>query len=246
MSRSPLPTAEAVARQFLARRPAHRLPWRWDASMALVGLGHLMAVSPSARTRHLGDLQDYQTTHLRTRSIALADHCLGAQSSLFLLRWRDDAEARFATQRVVDYLRTAPENDLGVLDHLGRHAWYRRLLRPGAWVDSMMMYVVTAAKVGGGTRAFVVGADGCAPRRAVLRAPSDVDRPVQTREADAGSAGARALAAWQWLGCGVPRGAGGTIESARLGATAPGGGSVGCAGFERSVADDRRRSDERT
>ena len=148
MSRSPLPRAEAVARQFLARRPAHRLPWRWDASMALVGLGHLMAVSPSARTRHLGDLQDYQTTHLRTRSIALADHCLGAQSSLFLLRWRDDAEARFATQRVVDYLRTAPENDLGVLDHLGRHAWYRRLLRPGAWVDSMMMYVVTAAKVG--------------------------------------------------------------------------------------------------
>lgn len=116
--------------------------------MAFVGLGHLMAVSPATRARHMDDLLDYQATHLRAPSIALADHCLGAQSSLYLLRWCDDPEARFAAQRVVDYLRTAPENDLGVLDHLGRHAWYRRLLRPGAWVDSMMMYVVTAAKLG--------------------------------------------------------------------------------------------------
>lgn len=148
MSRSPLPTAEAVARQFLARRPAHRLPWRWDASVALIGLGHLIAVSPQARTRHLGDLLDYQATHLRARSIALSDQCVGAQSSLCLLRWQEDAEARFAAHRVVDYLQTAPENELGVLDHLGRRAWYRRLLRPGAWVDSMMMYVVTAAQLG--------------------------------------------------------------------------------------------------
>lgn len=116
--------------------------------MAVVGLGHLMVASPAARSRHLGDLHDYQATHLRAPRIALADHCLGAQSSLQLLRWGEDTEARFAVQRVVDYLRSAPENDLGVLDHLGRHAWYRRLLRPGAWVDSMMMYVVTAAQLG--------------------------------------------------------------------------------------------------
>ncbi len=114
----------------------------------MVGLADVMQVSESVRTRHLADLHDYQASHLRTRRIALADHCLGAQSSVRLLRWRDDTEARFAMDRVVEYLRTAPENSLGVFDHLGHRVWYRHLLRPGAWVDSMMMYVLTAAQLG--------------------------------------------------------------------------------------------------
>lgn len=144
----PLPIARALARRLVTRRPTHALPWRWDASMGVLGLAHVMDACPRARARHLNDLCDYQRTHLRTPRIALSDHCLGAQTSLRLLRCCEDAEARFAADRVVAYLRTAPENDLGVLDHLGRHAWVRHFMRPGIWVDSMMMYVLTAAQLG--------------------------------------------------------------------------------------------------
>jgi len=147
-SHAPLTTAQRVAKAFFGRRPAQTLPWRWDASVGVVGLAHLMDVSADARADHLEDLLGYQTSHLRAPEIALSDHCVGAQSSLRLLRWHDDTEARFAVTRVVGYLRTAPENDLGVLDHLGRSAWYRHFVRPGAWVDSMMMYVLTAAQLG--------------------------------------------------------------------------------------------------
>lgn len=149
---APLPIASRVAEAFFARRPTHSLPWRWDAGVAVVGLTHLMEVSAPVRTRYLEDLQGYQSTHLQARAIALSDHCVGAQSSVRLLGWQDDTEARFVVERVAGYLRTAPENDMGVLEHLGRRAWYRHLLRPGAWVDSMMMYVLTAAQLGNALR----------------------------------------------------------------------------------------------
>lgn len=145
---APLGVGGALADGLLARRPSHKLPWRWDASMAMVGLGHLMEVSPPLRERHLGALEAYQSRHLEARAITLSDQCLGAQTSVRLLSWAESTEARFAAARVVRYLRTAPENDAGVLEHLGRHAWVRHFVRPGVWVDSMMMYVVTAAQLG--------------------------------------------------------------------------------------------------
>ncbi len=149
---APLAVGEALAQSLLRRRPPHTLPWRWDASMAMVGLGHLMEASPSLRDRHLGALEDYQSRHLATRSISLSDQCLGAQTSVRLLGWTESTEARFAASRVVRYLRTAPENEHGVLEHLGRHAWVRHFVRPGVWVDSMMMYVATAAQLGHASR----------------------------------------------------------------------------------------------
>lgn len=145
---APLEVGAALAKGLFTRRPPHTLPWRWDASMAMVGLGHLMDASPSLREEHIGALEDYQSAHLRARSIALSDQCLGAQTSVRLLGWTESTEANFAAARVVRYLRTAPENDHGVLEHLGRHAWVRHLMRPGVWVDSMMMYVLTAAQLG--------------------------------------------------------------------------------------------------
>ncbi|MGH1344310.1 MAG: glycoside hydrolase family 88 protein [Nannocystales bacterium] len=105
-------------------------------------------MSPSLRERHLGALEDYQSRHLAVPSISLSDQCLGAQTSVRLLGWTESTEARFASDRVVRYLRTAPENEHGVLEHLGRHAWVRHFVRPGVWVDSMMMYVATAAQLG--------------------------------------------------------------------------------------------------
>lgn len=107
-----------------------------------------MDASPSLREEHLGALEDYQSAHLRARAIALSDQCLGAQTSVRLLGWTESTEARFAAARVVRYLRTAPENEQGVLEHLGRQAWVRHFVRPGVWVDSMMMYVLTAAQLG--------------------------------------------------------------------------------------------------
>lgn len=144
---APLPTARALAKAFVSRRPPHRLPWRWDASMAMLGLAHLMDVCPQARSTHLEDLESYQSAHIRTPRITLSDHCLGAQSSVKLMQWRPSTEASFAMARVAQYLRCAPENDGGVLDHLGRRAWFRHLAPEGAWVDSMMMYVLTAARL---------------------------------------------------------------------------------------------------
>ncbi|MBV1856849.1 MAG: glycoside hydrolase family 88 protein [Nannocystaceae bacterium] len=144
----PLAIGSALAESLLRRRPPHTLPWRWDASMAMVGLGHLMDASPSLRDRHLGALEEYQSRHLTAPSISLSDQCLGAQTSVRLLSWTECTEARFASARVTRYLRSAPENSHGVLEHLGRHAWVRHLVRPGVWVDSMMMYVVTAAQLG--------------------------------------------------------------------------------------------------
>ncbi len=147
-SAAPLPAARALAKAFVSRRPPHRLPWRWDASMAMLGLAHLMDVCPEARDAHLEDLEVYQGAHIRTPRITLSDHCLGAQTSAKLLQWRSSTEASFAMTRVAQYLRCAPENDEGVLDHLGRRAWYRHFAPEGAWVDSMMMYVLTAGRLG--------------------------------------------------------------------------------------------------
>ena len=145
---APAEVGKALAHEFFSRRPSHGLPWRWDAGVAMLGLARLMRVDEDTRREHLVTLHDYQRAHLRTRSIALPDHCLSAQPSVMLLDWEPNTEARFAIDRVAAYLLDAPENALGVLDHLGRRVWYRHLLRPGAWVDSMMMYVLTAARLG--------------------------------------------------------------------------------------------------
>lgn len=144
---SPVEVAEQVLDRFFAKKSVQGLGWSWGPGVFLYGLGHFAKVSSRAE-QHLDWIRAYHR-HYRQRGlpkIDAADKCSPALSALMLMDVDGDDAGRDALERVIEYVRTSPRNDLGSLDHLGTDTFFSLFYPSSIWVDSLMMWVLVAAK----------------------------------------------------------------------------------------------------
>lgn len=137
-------TASAVADRFIRRNPPAELAWSWETAILTLGLARLAEVDGSS------EWTSYLVEHYRAHSdprIRRPDDCAPALGAALVLQHGDPA-GRPALERVANYLRTAPRNPLGALDHLDPRTRLGRLYSPSIWIDSLVMYGLTAAWVG--------------------------------------------------------------------------------------------------
>lgn len=140
----PADTAVAVARRFIRRHPADRLAWSWETAILTLGLARLAEIDDSP------EWTSYLAAHYRAhaeRRIRRPDDCAPALGAA-RLELRGEPAGRPVLERVAEYLRTAPRNPLGALDHLDPRTPLGRLYPRSIWVDSLVMYGLTAAWVG--------------------------------------------------------------------------------------------------
>ncbi|MCA8920344.1 MAG: glycoside hydrolase family 88 protein [Planctomycetes bacterium] len=160
---------ERVAARFLAEHAPDTVAWQWGPAVYLYGLARFAERSPqrAAYTRYL---QAYHAHHAAQGlpTIDYPDVCPPALSAIWLAREAGDPSALPNADRVADFLRNEPRNPLGALEHLGQDSRMRRLARRARvlrfvglgwisdwvhsiWVDSLVMYALTAVHYGKAT-----------------------------------------------------------------------------------------------
>lgn len=135
--------ASEVAASHVERHPPARTRWSWETAILGLGLARLAEVDDSPWRDEL--LQHYGA-HPEPR-IRRPDDCAPGLAAARLLMLGEE-QARPAVEAVARYLRDAPRNQLGALDHLDPRTPLGRLYPESIWVDSLVMYALTAAYVG--------------------------------------------------------------------------------------------------
>lgn len=135
--------ATEVALRSVERHPPSQQPWRWETAILSLGLARLAEVDDGPWQERLAE---HYAAHAPPR-IRRPDDCAPAMAAALLLM-RGDERARPAVERVAEYLRQAPRNSLDALDHLDPRTALGRLYPASIWVDSLVMYGLSAAWVG--------------------------------------------------------------------------------------------------
>jgi unsaturated rhamnogalacturonyl hydrolase len=139
------PRVASLARATMRRRPAERLSWSWGEGL----LVYALVRSAAHDATRLAYAEAYFAAHARRGMpvVDWSDLCAPGLAAAELFALTASTEARQAAERVAAYVCSAVPLDCGVLNHFGRSALARVYPR-SAWVDSMMMYVVFAARWG--------------------------------------------------------------------------------------------------
>ena len=152
-----LEVGDRVAKNFMAKNPARKLPWDWVDAVFLHGLAQFAearALGPTSPTGAATAFWEYIAQfqgHVARKGypdIDRADRCPSALSGLALLRHNGDEAGLPGIQAVADYVRYAPRLRNGALNHQG----YKNILAffwpESIWVDSLMMYGLFAVQWG--------------------------------------------------------------------------------------------------
>jgi unsaturated rhamnogalacturonyl hydrolase len=144
-----LARARAAADRYAALRPPRRLGWGWDEGVFLHALCELRRADPAAAARYGGYVRDYHARWARRGAppVDRSDRCAPALSALALAQDDGDHVGLAAASAVARYLKAAPREAPGALNHTG-HSWLGALYPRSIWVDSLMMYGVFAARWG--------------------------------------------------------------------------------------------------
>ena len=136
--------AEKVTKHFIQLKKPTKLDWNWEEAIGLHGLS---LISPYLDDKLQTDIYNYIDQYHRhwdkRNPIFLeADECPSALSALHLgSEYYDRHDVNF--YNVIDYLKTADLNDIGVIDHLGENSFISRIFKPyrnSVWLDSLMMW----------------------------------------------------------------------------------------------------------
>jgi unsaturated rhamnogalacturonyl hydrolase len=138
---------KVISRYFFDNRPED-LSWDWAPAVFLYGLMKYAPFSPDE-----GRCIDFVSTYHRSwlerglPEINWADECPPALSAMMLNELYGIEFGMPAVIKAVSYIRTAPRNALGSIDHLGSSAF--SLVYPDSiWVDSLMMLALPAVQYG--------------------------------------------------------------------------------------------------
>ncbi|HEU4410128.1 MAG TPA: glycoside hydrolase family 88 protein [Polyangiaceae bacterium] len=144
-----LARARSAADRYVALHPPRRLGWGWEAGVFLHALCELRRADPIASARYGGYVRDYHARWARRGAppIDQSDRCAPALSALALAQGDGDGVGLAAASAVARYLKGAPREACGALNHTG-HSWLSALYPRSIWVDSLMMYGVFAARWG--------------------------------------------------------------------------------------------------
>lgn len=145
--------ARALADRYVALHPPRRQGWSWEAGVFLHALCELGRADPIAAARYASYVRDYHAGWARrgVPPIDRSDRCAPALSALALALAGGDEVGLPAARAVARYVREAPREGPGALNHAGR-SWLNALYPRSIWVDSLMMYGVFAARWGAWAR----------------------------------------------------------------------------------------------
>jgi len=151
----PRALAERVVVRDLAVNPAARRAEDWRAAVLLFALVRAARGSPAGST-YLGYVRYFFAARegRRVLRVTSADQAVLALPAAELALADGDLVAPRTVRLAREFFATEPENELGVRDHVGaRHRlrpWLpltRRFTRPAIWVDSLVMAVLTEARL---------------------------------------------------------------------------------------------------
>ena len=147
LDRSP---ARKMAQTILQDKPAAELKWDWTDAIMLFGLeswaqansSDYLPVSTYIRyyQQHFGSMQNPPV-------INWADRCPSALTAVTTWQRFGQQESLNNLTRVTDYIRSAPKNRFGAINHFGT-TLQGELLPPSIWLDSLMMYGLVSVKAG--------------------------------------------------------------------------------------------------
>ena len=140
-------TEKVINQYFFDNRPEN-LKWDWAPAVFLYGLMKYAPFS-SDEGRCIDFVSAYHTSWLEKGlpEINWADECPPALSAMMLNDLYGIEFAMPAVIKAASYIRTAPRNKLGSIDHLGSSAF--SLVYPDSiWADSLMMWALPAVQYG--------------------------------------------------------------------------------------------------
>jgi unsaturated rhamnogalacturonyl hydrolase len=137
--------AREVADQYIADHPADTLSWNWGEAVFLYSLLEFAQNTPAGGG---GDIDYIRRYHDHYATVGLpaidnADKCAPALTALGLHLETGDHRYLPQADVVMDYVRNAPLNALGTLNHLGTSL--ESLFYPDSiWIDSLMMWTLVS------------------------------------------------------------------------------------------------------
>jgi len=152
---SPRALAEQVVIRHLAVTPPARRASDWRTAIFLFALVRAARGSPAGAT-YLAYVRDFYAAHEArgARGVSCPDQAVLALAAAELAGDRGEPVGLRTLALARGFFATEPVNELGVRDHVGaRHRfrpWLpltRRFTRPAIWVDSLVMAVLTEARL---------------------------------------------------------------------------------------------------
>ncbi|MGK5085915.1 glycoside hydrolase family 88 protein [Bdellovibrionota bacterium FG-1] len=145
-----LELGQGLATHFMAKNPVEKMKWDWGPAIFLHGLSRFAETDAVKRDVWVTEIDTYQKAWAK-KGIPLvdwSDECASALSALWLNEKMGISSGMPSAAAVAEYVRSAPRNKLGALDHLGHQSVTSKLFPDAMWVDSLMMYAVFAAQWG--------------------------------------------------------------------------------------------------
>ncbi len=126
------------------------MKWDWGPAVFLYGLSRFAEQDAIKRDAWVSEIDSYQKLWALKGLPAVdwSDECASALSALWLNDKMGISTGIGSAATVAQYVRTAPRNKLGALDHLGHQSLISKIFPDAMWVDSLMMYAVFAAQWG--------------------------------------------------------------------------------------------------
>lgn len=131
---------DALLSRYLKKYPASTWEWNWGPSVLLFALGRYAEGHPEGATYHHVLRQYHQRFLARgLPKIDSSDRCAPGLSALTV--YQEGAPWALASiNAVLKYIKEAPRNQIGTLDHLGSSIPGSLVYPSSIWIDSLMMW----------------------------------------------------------------------------------------------------------
>ncbi len=147
LDRSP---ARKMSNTILHHKPANQLGWDWADAVMLFGVETWAKPNPADYAPVSAYIMDYQKhfgSMKKPPKINYSDRCPSALTALSTWQQFGQPESLSNLNRVLKYLREAPRNKVGAINHLGDSIGGKIPL-DSIWVDSLVMYGLLSVKAG--------------------------------------------------------------------------------------------------
>lgn len=142
--------ARKMSNTILQHKAATNLKWDWGDAVMLFGLetwAQTNAADYLPVSIYISNYQKYYGSLQKPPAVNYSDRCPSALTAISTWQRFGQPESYKNLSRVTDYIKTADRNKLGALNHVGT-SLFSLVVPPSIWVDSLMMYGLTAVRAG--------------------------------------------------------------------------------------------------
>ncbi len=142
--------ARKMSNTILQHKAATDLKWDWGDAVMLFGLetwAQSNATDYLPVSTYISDYQKHYGSLQRPPVVNYSDRCPSALTAISTWQRSGQPESFKNLSRVTDYIKSAERNKLGAINHVGT-SLFSLFVPSSIWVDSLMMYGLTAVRAG--------------------------------------------------------------------------------------------------